>query len=58
MLNLTALSNQLARYKLAEVDLSAYAQSAAGATTFVPPAESTCLFVQYDVVFEVINGYL
>ena len=58
MLNLTALSNNLARYKLAEADISAYVQSAAGATTFVPPTESACLFVQYDVFFEEDDGCL
>jgi hypothetical protein len=39
LLNLTALANQLARYKLAEADVSAYLQSAAVATAFVPPTE-------------------
>jgi hypothetical protein len=58
VLNLTTLAHQMARYKLAEVDVSAYVQSAAGATTFVPPKESACLFVQYDVLFGEINKYL
>jgi hypothetical protein len=51
LLNLTTLANQLARYKLAEADVSAYVQSAAGATTYVPSTESLCSFVQYDVLF-------
>jgi hypothetical protein len=46
VLNLTALANQMARYKLAEPGVSAYVQSAAGATTYVPPNESSCLNVQ------------
>lgn len=40
MLNLTALSNQLARYDLVEVDVSASIQSVAEAKTFVLPTES------------------
>ena len=55
LLNLTSLANQMTRYILAEADVSAYLQSAAGATTFVPPKESACLFVQYDVLFEEIK---
>jgi len=58
MLNLTVLPNQLARYKLAEAYVSAYVQNVVGATTFVPATESACIFVQYDVLFEEINGYL
>jgi hypothetical protein len=58
VLNLTALANQMARYKLAEADVSAYVQSAAGATTFAPPNQSACLYVQYDVLFEEINKYI
>jgi hypothetical protein len=58
VLNLTALVNQLARFKMAEADVSAYLQGAAGAAFFVPPPESACLSVQYDVLFEEINGYL
>jgi hypothetical protein len=58
LLNLTALSDQLPRYKLAEYDVSAYAQSVAGATAFIPDAESACHFVQHDVFFQEINGYL
>ena len=46
VLNLTTLPNQMARYKLAEADVLAYVQSAAGATSFVPPKESACLYVQ------------
>jgi hypothetical protein len=49
MQNLTALANQLAWYKLAETDVFAYVRSAAGATGFVPSAEQSCLFVQYDL---------
>jgi hypothetical protein len=56
--NLTPLTNQLARFKVAEADVSAYAQNAAGATSFVRHPESVCLFVQYDALFEEINGYL
>jgi len=55
MLNLTALSNQLARYKLAEADVSAYVQSSAGPTTFVRPTKSASLLGQCDVLFEEIN---
>jgi len=55
--NLTALANHW-RYKLAEAVVSAYVQSAAGATTFVPPNESSRLYVQYDVFFEEINKYI
>jgi hypothetical protein len=58
VLNLIALANQMARYKLAEADVSVYVQSAAGATTFVPPNQSACLYVQYDVLFEEINKYI
>jgi hypothetical protein len=57
-INLTTLANQLARYKLAEDNVCAYAQSAAGATTFVHPTEPACRFVQYDVLFEEINRYM
>lgn len=32
------------RYTLAEVYVTVYLQSAAGATTFVPPAEWACIF--------------
>jgi hypothetical protein len=45
----------MVRYKLAEADVSAYVQSAARATTFVPPNQSACVYVQYDVLFEEIN---
>jgi hypothetical protein len=58
LINLTALANQLAQYRLAEADVSAYVQIAAGATTFVPSTESACQFVQYDVFFEEVNRYL
>lgn len=58
LLNLTAQANQLARYKMAEADVSVYVLSATRATAFVPPTESTCLFVQYDELFEEIDGYL
>jgi hypothetical protein len=58
VLNLTALANQMARYQLAEADLSAYVHSGAEATTFVPPNQSACLYVQYDVLFEKINTYI
>ena len=37
LFNLTALANQLGRYKLAEANISAYLQSAAKALAFVPP---------------------
>ena len=57
-LNITALVNQMARYKLVESDVSTYVQSAAGATTFVRPNQSACLCVQYDVLFEEINKYI
>ena len=52
VLNLIALANHLVRYKLAETDKSTYVQSAAGATSFVPPAEQACIFMQYDVLLE------
>jgi hypothetical protein len=55
VLNLNPLPSQLARYRLAESDVSAYVQSATGTTA---SKESACLFVQYDVLFEEINGYL
>jgi hypothetical protein len=58
LLNLTALANQLAPFKMAEADVSAYVHIAAGAASFVPPPEPACLVVQYDVLFEEINGYL
>ena len=41
--NLTTLANQLALYKLSETEVSAYVQSAAGETTFVPRTESAFL---------------
>ena len=40
VLNLTALANQMLQYKLAVADVSTYVQSAAGATTSVPPNQS------------------
>jgi hypothetical protein len=58
LLNLTTLTNQLARYKLFEGEVSIYVQSAAGATAFVPPSESVCQYVQYDILFEEINSDL
>ena len=58
LLNLTTLANQMARYKLAEADVSAYVQITAGAMSFVPPKESSCLYVRYDVLFEEINKYV
>jgi hypothetical protein len=58
VLNLTTLANQIARHKLAETDVSAYVQSAARATTFVPPKQSASPFVQNDVLFEEINEHL
>jgi hypothetical protein len=45
LLNLTAVANQLARYKLTVSDVSPYVQSAVGASAFVPPTESGCLYV-------------
>jgi hypothetical protein len=56
--NLTTLTNQMARYKLAEAAALVYVESAAGAKTFVLPKESACLYVQYDVLFEQINKYV
>lgn len=44
LLNLTALAIQLARYQLAESDVSEYVQSATGCTAFVPPKVSACHF--------------
>ena len=58
LLNLTVLTNQLERYRLAESDVSEYVQSAAGETAFVPPKETAYLFVLYDVLFEEIIGTL
>ena len=55
VLNLTTLANQMARYRLAEADVSAYVQIAAGAASFVSPKESSCLYMQYNVLFEEIN---
>lgn len=52
LLNFTTPTNQLGRNKMAEIDVSAYLQCAAGATTFVPPTDLACLFVQYDVLLE------
>lgn len=58
LLNPTAPYNQLARYWLAERDITEYAQSATGANAFVPPEDSACLFVQYDILFVKFNGNL
>jgi argininosuccinate lyase len=58
LLNLTALANQLALFTTAEADVFVYLQSSAGAASFVPPPDSVCLFVQHDVLFAEINGYL
>jgi hypothetical protein len=58
VLNLTTLANQVARFKLAAADVSAYVQIAVGAVNFVPPKESSILYVQYDVLFEEINKYV
>jgi hypothetical protein len=58
LLNLTALEYQLARYCLAETDVTDYVQSATGATTYVPPKDFECLFVQYELLFDKINGNL
>jgi len=57
MLNLTAMANQLARYRLAENDVSSYVQSAAQAMGYVPPAEQVSLCA-IKRIFEEINGYL
>jgi hypothetical protein len=44
MRNLPTLANQLARYKLSEVDVLTYAQSVVGAANFVPPPkEQACV---------------
>ena len=58
ILNLTALLNQLARYKLDTADVSACVLSATVATTFFPAAECVCFFNKNDVVFEEVKGYL
>ena len=65
MLNLTALWNQLARYKPAEADVTAYVQSATGATTFVPTTESAAFLCnmmyslkRYTDICECINTSL
>ena len=56
-MNLTALANKMARFKLGEADVSTYVHSEAGAMTFVPPKQSACVYVQYDVLFEEISKY-
>ena len=48
----------MARYRLAEADVSAYVQIAVGATSFVSPKDSSCLYVPYDVRFVEINKYV
>jgi hypothetical protein len=58
LLNRPVLTNELERNKLAELDVSEYVYTSAGATAFVPPKENTCLFVQYDVLFEEIISNL
>jgi len=58
LLNLTTLTNKLARYKLVEADVSIYVHSAAVATAFVPPIESVFQYVQYDALCEEINSDL
>ena len=55
LLNPTVLYNQLARYWMAEPDVTEYVQSVTGATAFVPPKDSACLIVQYDLLFDRFN---
>jgi hypothetical protein len=45
LVNLTALENQLARYRMADPDVIEHAQNAAGAGRFVPQKQTEFLFV-------------
>jgi hypothetical protein len=58
LLNMSSLVRQLARYTMAEKDVSEYVHSFNASTSFVAPKETASLFVQYDVYFDVITGKL
>jgi hypothetical protein len=49
---------QLARYAMAEKDVSEYVHSSTASSSFVAPKETASLFVQYDVLFDEITGKL
>jgi hypothetical protein len=58
VLNLTTLANQVAWYKLAKADVSGYMQIEVGAVSYVPPKGPSCLYMEYEVLFEEINKYV
>ena len=58
LLNMSTLVRQLARYTMAENDVSGYVHSSIASSSFVAPKETASLFVQYDVLFDEITGKL
>jgi hypothetical protein len=57
-LNMSTLVRQLARYTMAEKDVSEYVHSSIASSSFVAPKETASLFVQYDVLFDEMTGKL
>jgi hypothetical protein len=58
LLNLPTPTAQLERYRLGESDVREYVRRAAGSKDVLPPRQVACLYVQYDVLFQEINGHL
>ena len=58
LLNMSTLVRQLARYTMAEKDVSEYVHSSTASSSFVTPKETASLFVQYDVLFDEFTGKL
>ena len=58
LLNMSILVRQLARYTMAENDVSGYVHSSIASSSFVAPKETAYLSVQYDVLFDEITGKL
>jgi hypothetical protein len=56
LLKLSTLVCQLARYTMAEKDVSEYVHCFTASSSFVAPKETQ--FVQYDVLFDEITGKL
>ena len=52
LLNMSTFFRQLARYTMAEKDVSAYVHSSTASSRFMAPKETASLFFQYDVLFD------
>ena len=58
LLNMLTFVRQLARYTMAEKDVSEYIHTSIAPASFVAPKDTASLFVQYDVLFDEITGKL